>query len=1165
MMRIFTIFFFLFLSLASLAQSVDGGLKTITATVVTTNNYAVTESLPAAYDPKERFIVKFPAANTGAATLNRNGLGAKAIKNEGGTALSSGDIKIGGYKLLSYNGTYYQIIDGGSGGGGGISGLTTGRVPFATSSSTIGDSESIFWDDATKELIVDGMRIWSDDLINGKDNVFIGPGAGKLTVTGIDNQAFGPGALNHITSGDGNVAIGLLAGSSITSGQGNVNIGFQTGNQQSTGDHNIFIGYTTGANYLTGSGSVLIGNQLDAPSTTASGQLSIQNAIYGTGNTGFSSVVSSGKIGFYIAAPSARVHLPAGTATAGTAPLKINGGTLLSSPENYAIEVTSTHLYWTNGSGSRVQIDGGGSLSDGNATTANGTAVDFGGTLTADTNINGAHFIDWGISGTALTGFSVNAEVIDFIAGGGLGGQLTLSNTNADTKLELFDAAGISITLGSGFIFAEAVDYSAYYTDLSYTSFGAVKNLVYTFTNKTIDAGSNTITNIDLGTGSIIGNLPFNKLVNATTSSVIGRTSGVGTFGEMTGSANQVLRITGAGSAGFGSINLASSTTVGASLLPYANFSNGTGLSIVGRSANTSGVQADIVGTANQVLRVSGTTLGFGAVDLAAMVGATVLPVANGGTNIASYAVGDIPYASGATTLSKLADVATGNALISGGVTTAPAWGKITSSHIDATVQTAGLSYLLASGGTFTGPQTLTGTTTNTFKLAFASLGVTQTNGAGIWLQNSTAAAAGAQQESPSLSWEAQGWKTNSTAASQTVAFTSYVLPVQGAANPTGTWTLAASINGAGYSNVFTVDNTGAGLFSGKLNLTGSSSLASLNLGSTGGGNPSTLSANDLWSYGSGTGPDLAFRSGSNTYVVSLMSAVPAAGAIPYGVSAGTLKTSSFLNYVDATALLSTAHIAATQLVQTSAWAPALKVIPGAHTGITASTPKPNILINASTQQWATGALSGQANFEIGAETLSFVGASTATEPTGLLVHAPVVGTNANAFVRPSAITSDGNLFFKTGGTVFGIIGSTTNDAAVAGNVGEEINSNISTYTNFTTTATYQNVTSIALTAGDWDISAFYTYSSNSATITAASNAIFVISTTTASAAGSTEGLSIAYVPQAALLGTSKFSDVIGPYRVSLSGSTTYYLNTQATFTIGNPQYVGEIRARRIR
>lgn len=54
-----------------------------------------------------------------------------------------------------------------------------------------------------------------------------------------------------------------------------------------------------------------------------------------------------------------------------------------------------------------------------------------------------------------------------------------------------------------------------------------------------------------------------------------------------------------------------------------------------------------------------------------------VLPAAEGGTGFTSFAVGDLIYASGASTLSKLADVATGSALISGGVTTAPAWGKI--------------------------------------------------------------------------------------------------------------------------------------------------------------------------------------------------------------------------------------------------------------------------------------------------------------------------------------------------------------------------------------------------------------------------------------------------------------------------------------------------------
>jgi hypothetical protein len=54
-----------------------------------------------------------------------------------------------------------------------------------------------------------------------------------------------------------------------------------------------------------------------------------------------------------------------------------------------------------------------------------------------------------------------------------------------------------------------------------------------------------------------------------------------------------------------------------------------------------------------------------------------VVPVPNGGTGFGSYAVGDILYANTTTTLAKLPDVATGNALISGGVGVAPSYGKV--------------------------------------------------------------------------------------------------------------------------------------------------------------------------------------------------------------------------------------------------------------------------------------------------------------------------------------------------------------------------------------------------------------------------------------------------------------------------------------------------------
>jgi hypothetical protein len=70
--------------------------------------------------------------------------------------------------------------------------------------------------------------------------------------------------------------------------------------------------------------------------------------------------------------------------------------------------------------------------------------------------------------------------------------------------------------------------------------------------------------------------------------------------------------------------------------------------------------------------------------------GLGTITAAKGGTGQTSYAVGDLLYADTTTTLAKLADVATGNALISGGVSTAPSWGKIgLTTHVSGTLPTA--------------------------------------------------------------------------------------------------------------------------------------------------------------------------------------------------------------------------------------------------------------------------------------------------------------------------------------------------------------------------------------------------------------------------------------------------------------------------------------------
>lgn len=64
------------------------------------------------------------------------------------------------------------------------------------------------------------------------------------------------------------------------------------------------------------------------------------------------------------------------------------------------------------------------------------------------------------------------------------------------------------------------------------------------------------------------------------------------------------------------------------------------------------------------------------AIDLATAEVAGTLGATTGGTGQSSYAVGDLLYANTTTTLARLADVAVGSCLISGGVGVAPSWGS---------------------------------------------------------------------------------------------------------------------------------------------------------------------------------------------------------------------------------------------------------------------------------------------------------------------------------------------------------------------------------------------------------------------------------------------------------------------------------------------------------
>lgn len=173
------------------------------------------------------------------------------------------------------------------------------------------------------------------------------------------------------------------------------------------------------------------------------------------------------------------------------------------------------------------------------------------------------------------------------------------------------------------------------------------------------------------GTGLTLSGTQF-SITNTGTAGTYGSTSTVPVFttnaqGQVTSVTNTAITITSSAVSG-----LAASATTDTT--NAANITSGT-LPVARLNGSYTGITG--VGTL-----AAGTWNGG------------VIAAAYGGTGQSSYAVGDLLYADTTTSLAKLADIVSGNALLSGGVDTAPAWGKIgLQTHISGTLQ-------IANGGT---------------------------------------------------------------------------------------------------------------------------------------------------------------------------------------------------------------------------------------------------------------------------------------------------------------------------------------------------------------------------------------------------------------------------------------------------------------------------------
>jgi len=144
------------------------------------------------------------------------------------------------------------------------------------------------------------------------------------------------------------------------------------------------------------------------------------------------------------------------------------------------------------------------------------------------------------------------------------------------------------------------------------------------------------------------------------------------------------------------------------------------------------------------------------------------------------------------------------------------------------------------------------------------------------------------------------------------------------------------------------------------------------------------------------------------------------------------------------------------------------------------------------------------------------------------------------------------------------ILGTNTNDAAVTGNIGEYVESNIPSSAAITLTSGVVNeVTTLSLSAGDWDVQASLLFSPDATTNVTLS--AYSVSASTAQDFVTGGVYNILRYPTGNVPAAGYTIGGVGPVRKSVASSTTFHLIVQATFTVSTMTVNGIVSARRAR
>ena len=143
------------------------------------------------------------------------------------------------------------------------------------------------------------------------------------------------------------------------------------------------------------------------------------------------------------------------------------------------------------------------------------------------------------------------------------------------------------------------------------------------------------------------------------------------------------------------------------------------------------------------------------------------------------------------------------------------------------------------------------------------------------------------------------------------------------------------------------------------------------------------------------------------------------------------------------------------------------------------------------------------------------------------------------------------------------LAGVTDASDAAAGKIGEEVRSSVASASAVTlTTNQYSDVTSVSLTAGDWDVSGMVSFTGGAVTGTQFSAGFGTASGN--SATGLVAGDNLVTTLGAPGVGIDP-GMAIPQYRINVSSTTIIYLKAFALFTLGTAKAYGRISARRRR